>query len=119
VLMLTSIGKAVSEILALAMLGQGVLWLVAGKTRENNSVYRLFASVTRPMMWIARKSMPRIISDRHIWWVAVLLLIMIWVLAAQHKLKLCVSDAPESPLCVELVKTLNERATQKAQGLDR
>jgi hypothetical protein len=112
-LLLLSILKAISEILALALLGQGVLWLVAGKARDNNFVYKLFSSITRPVMWLARVLMPRIVLDRHIWLVAVLLVFMLWVVAGQQKLKHCVTLSPDDPLCVELVKAFKERAAQK------
>jgi hypothetical protein len=112
-LLLLSIVKAISEILILALLGQGVLWLIAGKSRANNFVYKLFASVTRPVMWVARVTMPRFVLDRHIWMVAVLIVLVMWVVSAQQKLKYCVTVRPDSPLCVELVNALKERAADK------
>jgi len=112
-LFVLSIIKAICEILALAFLGQGVLWLVAGKSRESNFVYKMFAAVTRPVMWLARAIMPRFVLDRHIWMVAVLIVFASWVIAGQQKLKHCVTESPDSPLCVELVKALKERGSLK------
>ena len=43
VLLFVSILKAISEILALSLLGQGILWLIAGRSRDSNFVYRMFA----------------------------------------------------------------------------
>ena len=108
-LLLVSILKALSEILAFSLLGQGVLWLIAGRSRENNFVYRMFATVTRPVMRLARMIMPRFVLDRHIWMVAILLVFAVWVFAAQQKLSICVTQAPEDPLCADLVRTLKER----------
>jgi hypothetical protein len=113
VLLILSIIKAVCEILALALVGQGILWLVAGKSRDTNFVYKMFASVTRPVMWLARVIMPRIVLDRHIWMVAVFIVFALWVIAGQQKLKHCVTVSPENPLCVELVKALKERGGVK------
>ena len=112
-LLLLSIIKAICEILALALLGQGVLWLVAGKARETNFVYKMFASVTRPLMWLSRAIMPRFVLDRHIWMVGVFIVFALWVIAGQQKLKHCVTESPDSPLCVEIVKALKERGTLK------
>ena len=112
-LLVLSIIKAVCEILALAFLGQGVLWLVAGKSRENKFVYRMFASVTRPVMRLARAIMPRFALDRHIWMFAVLIVFAMWVIAGQQKLKHCVTESPDSPLCAELVKALEGAGTLK------
>jgi hypothetical protein len=109
VLLLVSILKALSEIIAFSLLGQGVLWLIAGRSRESNFVYRMLATVTRPVMWLARTIMPRFVLDRHIWLVAVFIVIVLWVFAGQQKLRICVSEMPDDPLCADLVKTLKER----------
>ena len=112
-LLILSVIKGICEILALALVGQGILWLVAGKSRDSNFVYKMFASVTRPLMWLARAIMPRMVLDRHIWMVAVFMVLVLWVIAGQQKLKHCVTVSPESPLCVELVKALKERGAVK------
>jgi hypothetical protein len=109
VLLFVSILKAISEILALSLLGQGILWLIAGRARETNFVYKLFAAVTRPVMRLARMITPRFVLDRHIWMVAVLLVFVVWVLAGAHKLRLCVTEASDSPLCGQMVQTLEQR----------
>ena len=111
-LLLVSILKALSEILALSLLGQGVLWLIAGRSRDGNFVYKMFATVTRPVMRLARLIMPRFVLDRHIWLVAVLIVFIVWVFAGHQKLKICVTESPDDPLCVELVKTFKERKAQ-------
>lgn len=108
-LLLASILKALSEIIAFSLLGQGVLWVIAGRSRESNFVYRMFATVTRPVMRLARIIMPRFVLDRHIWMVAILLVFVIWIFAAQQKLKICVMQSPEDPLCTDLIRTLKER----------
>ena len=112
-LLLLSVVKAICEILALALAGQGILWLVAGKARQDNFVYKMFASVTRPLMWLTRTIMPRFVLDRHVWMAAVLIVLVLWIVSAQQKLKHCVTVSPESPLCVELVKALKERGSLK------
>ena len=112
-LLLLSVIKGICEILVFALLGQGVLWVVAGKSRETNIVYRMFAAVTRPVMWLSRKIMPRFVLDRHIWMGAVFIVLAAWVVAGQQKLRHCVTESGDSPLCVELVKALKERDAAK------
>jgi hypothetical protein len=109
VLLLVSIVKAISEIVAFSMLGQGILYLIAGKRRETNFVYRMFTAITRPVMRFARMIMPRFVLDRHIWMVAVLIVLVVWVIAGQQKLRICVQEDPHSPLCVEIQESLKER----------
>ena len=109
VLLLVSIVKAICEILVLSLAGQGILWLVAGRARESNFVYKMFAAVTRPVMRLARLITPRFVLDRHIWMVAVLLVLVVWFVAGTQKLKLCVTEAADSPLCGRMVQNLEER----------
>jgi hypothetical protein len=109
VLLLASVFKAFSEILALSLIGQGILWLIAGKSRETNVVYRMFAIVTRPVFKLARWISPRLVLDRHVWMVAVLIVVVVWIFAGQEKLKLCMSGSIDDPLCVEIKQGLERR----------
>lgn len=108
-LLLASILKAISEILALSFIGQGLLWLIAGRARESNFVYRLFAAVTHPVMRLARALTPRFVLDRHTWLVAVLLVVLVWFFSSAYKLQLCLAEGADSPLCGEMVRVLEER----------
>lgn len=112
-LLLVSILKAISEIVAFSLAGQGVLYLIAGQRRESNFVYRMFATITRPVLRFSRLIMPRFVLDRHIWMVAVLLVFVVWVIAGQQKLKICVHEDPQNPLCVEIQQSLQERTVPR------
>jgi len=112
-LLVFSIIKALSEVLALALLGQGLLWVLAGASRETNFVYRMFVAITKPIMQISRILMPRFVLDRHLWMVAIGLLVVIWIVAGQQKLNLCLRNHPDDPLCAELVQAVKQRAEQK------
>lgn len=101
-LLLISAVKAFSEVLVLGLLGRGLLRLVLRQRSEGNVVYRLFAAVTRPLMRLSRWITPRFVADRHLWIVAALLVLVIWVAAAQQKLALCKAEAAGDPLCVEM-----------------
>ena len=82
--------KALTEIAAVAMFGQGVLWVLAGRRRDQNIVYQLFRILTSPVMKFTRWVMPRIVLDRHLWLVAILLLAILWITLTVFKIKLAV-----------------------------
>lgn len=50
--------RAVLEMLGLCLLGQGLLYLIAGAGRRRNPIYRLFAVVTAPPLALVRRAMP-------------------------------------------------------------
>lgn len=47
ILFLISAARAVIEMLGLCLIGQGVLYVLAGRGRENNRIYQLFDLLTR------------------------------------------------------------------------
>ncbi len=71
--------KGLVELLLLVMLGQGLLYVLAGAARQQNLVYRMFATVTAPVMKATRFVTPRFIVDPHIGLVAFFLLTVLWV----------------------------------------
>lgn len=66
----------------LFLLGQGVLYVLAGQNRERNLFYQVFQIVTRPVLRLARWVTPKVIVDRHVPFVAFLLVGWIWVILA-------------------------------------
>jgi len=79
--------KGLVEVLLLVMLGQGILYLFAGSRRQENLIYRAFATVTSPIMKATRFITPRLIVDQHIGFVAFLLLAALWVFALALKVR--------------------------------
>lgn len=77
--------KALVEVALLAMIGQGVLFIFAGANRHQNLIYRIFATVTHPIMKATRLLTPRFIVDQHIGFVAFFLLVVLWVAAVALK----------------------------------
>lgn len=88
---LISAARAIIEVALFALLGQGVLSILAGATRERNSVYRLLRTVSRPAVAATRVLLPRSVSDRHLPVVAFLLLFWLWIVLAIAKRYICVS----------------------------
>jgi hypothetical protein len=85
--------KALAEVAAVGMIGQGLLYVLAGATREHNLVYRLFKVITSPVMKATRLVTPRIVLDRHIWLVAVLLLGVVWLALTVAKIQMVLEGA--------------------------
>jgi hypothetical protein len=85
--------KALTEVAGVAMIGQGVLWVLAGAKRDQNLVYNLFKVVTLPVRKAARAITPRIVLDQHIGLVAFFLLIVLWVALTAFKIKLALESA--------------------------
>jgi hypothetical protein len=80
--------KALVEVAAVGMFGQGILYVVAGRGREQNLVYQLFKTITSPVTRLVRAITPRVVLDRHIWLVSTLLLGMLWLALAVYKIEL-------------------------------
>lgn len=88
--MLVEILKLLAEIALMALAGQFVLGLLAGKRREQNMFYQLFQVLTKPLLRGARLVSPRVVLDQHLPLVAFLLMFFIWVAATLAKIDICV-----------------------------
>jgi len=86
---LVSIVRTLVEVAGLFLLGQGVLYVLAGSSRERNGIYLLFRLLTRPVLSLVRRLTPRVVVDRHIPFVAFFLLFWLWIGLAYVRLTLC------------------------------
>lgn len=91
-LLLLTIARGLVEIAGCFMLGQGLLYVLAGRRRNDNLVYQLFALLTRPVMKATRFITPRIVKDEHIPIAAFMLLLWLWIGLAVAKRYVCVSQ---------------------------
>ena len=75
----------------LALVGQGVLYVLTGVRRDTNVFYRLLQVIakpfTRPVRWIT----PRQVEDRQVPLVTFLLLLIIYAVVTFEKIDLCIS----------------------------
>ena len=78
-LLLLVIVKALAELAFMFLLGRGALYILAGHKREGNIFYGVLRIVTDPVIRVARFLTPRFVVDAHIPFVAVLLLVWIWL----------------------------------------
>lgn len=70
-----NIAQVVLYVALLALLGQGVLYVLAGDKRENNFFYTALRVVSKPFTVPLRWVTPRQVADRHIPFVAFFLLL--------------------------------------------
>ena len=70
--------KAVVEVAGFAYLGQALVALFAGTSRDTNIVYQFFRISTSPVTRATRFVTPRFVPDRHIPFIAFGLLLWIW-----------------------------------------
>jgi hypothetical protein len=88
-----SVLRALVEVAGWFLMGQGLLYVLAGKGRDANPVYRLFRLLTSPVVRIARALTPAVVVDRHIPLVAFVLLFWTWIGLQVLKRHLCGAHA--------------------------
>lgn len=94
-LLLASSVKLIAEIAVLALIGQWLLGLLAGRKREDNFFYRLLQVMTNPFVKTVRAVTPRVVLDRHVPLATLLLLIVLWLIATMAKISLCMQAGME------------------------
>lgn len=88
-LFLVSVVRVLVEVAGYALLGQGVLALLAGNKRHANLFYQVLQAVTRPVIKGVRAMAPRVVMDAHIPFLAFFLLFWVWIALAFAKRSLC------------------------------
>jgi hypothetical protein len=95
-LLVVSAIKLVVEIALMALLGQWLLGLLAGRKRETNVFYQTLDAVTKPFVKGVRLITPRVVIDRHVPLATCALLAMVWVLVTIVKINLCLEIGVQS-----------------------
>ena len=88
-LILVQLGRVLVEVAGFALLGRGVLALLAGKSRHENLFYKILESITRPAVKTVRWITPRFIIDAHVPMLTFFLLFWLWIALAIAKRYLC------------------------------
>ena len=91
-LLMLGVVRALVEVAMLFLLGQGLLALLAGRRRHDNTMYKLFLIVTGPVVKVARKITPRQIIDRHLPFIAFAVLFWFWIALAYLKRLYCTAQ---------------------------
>jgi len=81
--------RALVEVAGYFLLGQGLLYVLAGGRRDRNPVYRLFQLLTSPVVTLTRAITPRQVIDRHVPIVGFFILLWMWIGLALVKRHLC------------------------------
>lgn len=89
-LLFLSAVKLVAEIALMALLGQGLLYVLAGAKRETNFFYQLLLILTKPFTTVVRKLTPVLVADQHVPVVAFFLLLILWIVVTFEKVRYCV-----------------------------
>lgn len=90
VLLFLSSLKLICEIALMALLGRGLLAMLAGAKRDTNVFYQLLTVLTRPFIAAARLITPKQVASAHLGFVAFFLLLIIWAVVTFEKIRLCV-----------------------------
>jgi hypothetical protein len=110
--------KALTEVAGLALLGQGVLFLLAGSGREQNVFYRTLKTITSPVVRFTRLITPRFVADRHIGMAAFFLVAGVWLALGIEKLQLC-RETPSHPACAALREMPGFQPAERARPSGR
>jgi hypothetical protein len=88
-LLFLSAVKLVAEIALMALLGQWLVGILAGRKRDTNPIYRVFQVLTAPFVRGTRWITPRIVLDRHLPLVAFLMLVFTWLVVTLYRIQWC------------------------------
>jgi uncharacterized protein YggT (Ycf19 family) len=90
VLTFLNLAQLVLYVPLLALLGQGVLYMLAGPRRENNLFYRLLQLLAKPFTALVRRLTPALVGDAQVPWVTFMLLLVAYAVVTFEKIDLCV-----------------------------
>lgn len=71
--------RAIVEMLGLCLLGQGILYLIAGRQREGNRVYQLFSLITKAPRQVVATVLPRSASGRFVGAFTFMIVLILWL----------------------------------------
>ena len=77
--------RVLVEICLFALIGQGLLAVLPGVDRQKNLFYLILKTIASPGWRVARWLSPRFVLDRHVGWVALFILGMLWIVLAVVK----------------------------------
>ncbi len=91
-LLILGVLRALVEVAMWFLAGQGLLYLLAGRGRANNPMYKLFLLVTSPVIKLMRLISPPQILDKHLPFVAFFVLFWAWIGLAYLKREYCAAN---------------------------
>ncbi len=85
-----NIFQLVLYIALLALVGQGILYVLAGPKRDINFFYKLLQLLSKPFTLPVRKITPKQVSDSQVPLVTFLLLVVIYAVVTFKRTDLCI-----------------------------
>jgi hypothetical protein len=79
----------------LALLGQGLLFVLAGDKRDTNFFYQLLKLISKPFTAVVRKVTPRQVSDQHVPFATFFLLLIVYAVVTFERIDLCLQIGVE------------------------
>jgi hypothetical protein len=96
VLLFLNIAQLVLYIGALGLIGQGLLYVLAGQGRDTNLFYQLIGIINKPWTLTARFISPKQIIDRQIPFVAFCIVGVLYIAVTLAKIEHCISIGIEA-----------------------
>lgn len=90
-----SIAILLIQVAGYSLLGQGLLYMLAGAKREQNVFYRILKTITSPAIRAVRFITPRFVLDAHIPFATFILLVWLGLALVKLRRYLCVSNGLE------------------------
>ena len=79
---LLSAVRAVIEMLGLCLIAQGILFVLAGRARETNPIFRLFKLITAAPTGMVAHVLPKAVGQGFIAGLTFVILLLLWLLLA-------------------------------------
>lgn len=79
----------------LALLGQGVLYVLAGPKRDTNFFYQLLKLISKPFTVVVRKLTPRLVADEHVPVVTFFVLLIVYAVVTFERINVCLQVGVE------------------------
>ncbi len=95
-LLFLNIAQLVLYIGALGLIGQGLLFVLAGQKRDTNLFYQLIGIINKPWTLTARFISPKQIIDRQIPFVAFCIVGVLYIAVTLAKIEHCISIGIEA-----------------------
>ena len=90
-LLFLNIAQLILYIGGLGLIGQGLLFVLAGQKRDTNLFYQLIGIINKPWTLIARFISPKQILDRQIPFVAFCIVGVLYIAVTLAKIEHCIS----------------------------
>lgn len=95
-LLFLNIAQLILYIGALGLIGQGLLYVLAGQGRDTNLFYQLIGIINKPWTLTARFISPKQIVDRQIPFVAFCIVGVLYIAVTLAKIEHCISIGIEA-----------------------